>query len=832
MKKLISFIITVTMLALFVFTSGALSYLKGDVNGDDEVDNKDVVTLFRYVSASQKEEDESKYDYNGDGLVDNKDVVSLFRFLSSGETIKAPTPLEFFEFTLLEDGTYEVKPRDCFCVPDSIVFPSEYNGKPVTKIADNAFFRSLSDYDDCFSSVTIPDSVKIIGNNAFHNCESVKNIDIGNGITHIGSAAFKNCSNLTGLTIPSTIVSIESDAFERCGVKFNEYENALYLGNSRNPYCALIRAKSGTVTSININPGTKAIAAKAFYTCSKLKDITIPEGVKSIGSYAFFECSSLTNINLPNSITYIGGAAFDRCTSLSSISIPNGISVIESYTFACCSSLTDITISDSVKKIEYDAFDDCNSIKYSEYDNGLYLSSINNPYYVLIKVKDNSIKDIKINKETRIIAGYAFYECKNLKNITIPEKVTHIGCNAFFRSGLNSLTLPDSLISIEYSAFYGCGNLTSVTIPENITSIENGTFAECSSLTNVTLPDSVTSIGEGAFGHCSSLKSITIPDSVKSIGNGAFYECSSLENVVLSKNITTTYDAFYACNNLQYNTFDNALYLGTYDNPYFALIKAKDKKINSVIINENAVVIDNGAFFGCNNLTSITIPDSVTIIGNETFGECSGLTDIYTGKNVTRIGDLAFNRCTGLKNVTIGGSVVDIGSNIFVQCSSLESITVEENPVYHSAGNCLIKTADKYLLYGCNNSVIPDDGSVMSINWFAFYRCSGLTSIKIPQGVSSLLCYVFEGCSSLSSVTIPTSVTFIGYATFYNCSNLTDIYYDGTLDQWMHILKDKDFWYYWGNYVSGSKAWNGNTGDYTVHCQDGDLKKSDDYTVY
>jgi hypothetical protein len=133
--------------------------------------------------------------------------------------------------------------------------------------------------------------------------------------------------------------------------------------------------------------------------------------------------------------------------------------------------------------------------------------------------------------------------------------------------------------------------------------------------------------------------------------------------------------------------------------------------------------------------------------------------------------------------------VASIGDEALGSCNSLTSITVDaQNTVYHSEGNCLIETASKTLIAGCQNSEIPDDGSVTSIGYEAFSGCSGLTIITIPD-----------------------SVTSIGKWAFYSCSALTDITFNGTMEQWNAISKGDD--------------WNSDTGAYTIHCTNGDINK-------
>ena len=125
----------------------------------------------------------------------------------------------------------------------------------------------------------------------------------------------------------------------------------------------------------------------------------------------------------------------------------------------------------------------------------------------------------------------------------------------------------------------------------------------------------------------------------------------------------------------------------------------------------------------------------------------------YQGLPVTYIGDEAFYGCSSLTSIRIPDSVTSIGYGAFEDCSSLTSITVDEgNLVYHSDGNCLIKTESKTLIAGCGASVIPSDGSVTSIGAWAFSGCSSLTSITIPDGVTSIGEWAFSGCDSLTTV--------------------------------------------------------------------------------
>ena len=205
--------------------------------------------------------------------------------------------------------------------------------------------------------------------------------------------------------------------------------------------------------------------------------------------------------------------------------------------------------------------------------------------------------------------------------------------------------------------------------------------------------------------------------------------------------------------------------------------------------------------FICTSLTSVTIPDSVTVIGKRAFEQCRNLTSVTIGSGVTTIGEFAFSACSGLTSITIPDSVTSIGDWAFEWCDGLTSITLPNS----------VTSIGGYAFSGCTNLTsvtIPDS---VKIDTGAFSGCTNLTSVIIPDNVTSIGSWAFSGCTNLTSVIIPDSVTSIGQETFKDCSGLTSITYNGTKTQWNKIIMYSN--------------WNKNTGNYTIHCTDGDIEK-------
>ena len=417
---------------------------------------------------------------------------------------------------------------------------SEYSIKEGTKeICDYAF-------SNCeIKSISIPNSVRTIGKNAFNNCWDLESVDLPDSVVSIGESAFSGCTNLKSVHLSWYVLSIGDYSFFNCpNLKLiNIPKSVTTIGV--NPFCGYRNTRLkiysnssqflvdreflidnvekrlisyfGQGTRICVPSNIKYVGDSAFYGCETITQVTIPDTVVSIGSCSFHGCKSLQTINIPNSVTYIGEASFSRCSSLSEIVIPDSIQSIEgSNPFNECENISIISLSNRFV-----------------INNEMLIDIMQNRLITyfgkreIVTIPDDSV---------RIIGAHAFMSNKRIKRISIPNSVLTIENSAFCNCKLlESIRMSNAISSIGKWAFSECESLTDIIIPDSVSSVEEGTFSRCKSLRSVSLPNSLKSIGFLSFAWCESLFVIEIPDSVNSIGDGAFWWCTSLHFVYIQQ---------------------------------------------------------------------------------------------------------------------------------------------------------------------------------------------------------------------------------------------------------------------------------------------------------
>ncbi len=447
----------------------------------------------------------------------------------------------------------------------------------VTTICGGAFAHCS------LANITIPDSMKEIGDNAFYGCTDLTSVNIPNSVETIGESAFSECSKLTEITIPDSVETIGKSAFSECSRinKISIPSSVKEIGDMPFANCLSLTkidvdAKNNNFTSQNgilfnkdlteiicypmsrndseyvIPESINKIGGAAFNNCSELASVKIPDGVKYIGDSAFRNCGRLLKITIPDSVTYIGDNAFYGCTYLTGIALTNRISEIGEYTFGECSALTGIEIPKSIKRIGNSAFRGC-----------------------------SQIRKIVIPDGVTSIGNNAFANCSELEKVIFPKSLSTIGSNAFYMcKNLATVSISENASVIGNFAFFGCYRLTSLEIPEKVTSIGEGIVRRCDEFISFTvdpnnknytvkdgvlfnkdmtrlisypqnkkdsdygIPNSVTIIGVAAFDSCKNLKRIKVPDGLETIEEYAFMNCPSLEKFDIPGGVNVAKDAF------------------------------------------------------------------------------------------------------------------------------------------------------------------------------------------------------------------------------------------------------------------------------------------------
>ena len=677
-----------------------------------------------------------------------------------------------------------------------VVIPEYIDGKPVRSVAaidydaNRYYYRSLHtgfvfDAPDKVTSVTLPDTLREIGDYVFLGCKRLASVTIPDGVTKIGRAAFRDCTSLVTVKMPDTVRSIEQEAFYNCDL-LSDIElpaGLTSIGSTAFHECAALK-------NITIPSGIKSIEGETFCGCAGLTSITIPSSVTSIGNGAFYGCSGLTSITIPNSVTSIGGGAFSRCRALSSIIIPLSVTSIGSNAFNECSSLTIYAEAASrpngwVYEGNYSNDDSWNPDDrpvvwgYNTVSNGIAYYEVSTPTgtglgVAHVDLTGNISIPSRVNGMPVVSIGYGddsvFADPAAISSVSLPSTLTEIAADAFRNcSSLRSITIPSGVKSIGDSAFYGCSSLASVTMSGGVTSIGARAFYDCSALTSVELSDELTSIGRSAFSGCSALAAINIPISVTSIADDAFEDCSSL---TIYAEATSRPDGWVYEGNYSYD--DNW-------NPDNRPVMWGQSYSGCLLYKK----VDDGVeIVRCDYTGDVVIPSTIegepvvalSPTSSSVFESPSQVTSVTLPASLKRASEGVFYGCTELSSVTmpvVGGEV-----SRFVDLFRSYSVNVPQGLTVDVIGTSPIPdatSASEGYFAGSGIEEVSIAGSVGAIGSYAFSGCTSLSTLTLQSGVTSIGTSAFEGCTSLTSLTVPSSVTSMRNNAFKGCTGLSGV---------------------------------------------------------
>ena len=360
--------------------------------------------------------------------------------------------------------------RKDLIIPGSITSESKQTFT-VTELAENCFYRNSS-----ITSVTIPNTVKTIGNCAFYQCTELQSLLLYEGLQVIGDSTFTNCSSLKSVTVP---------------------------------------------TSVQI------IGNRTFYQCTGMQSLTLSEGIKVIGNRSFTRCISLDSLIIPSTVTYIDDAAFYDCTGLTSLEIlaeeppalfANNVfqNIPVAITIPCG---TYSTYQNSSYWVAFKLIDPCNnSFIHESFVYSVIAKSIveTDPDTVCLEGCIGTIEDLDIKRS--FVYKEKSYIIKKIKNYAFSNN-----------TGITSLHIPSSVDSVGDYAFQKCSGLVNIKIDNGVAHLGDYSFYNCSSVESVSMDEGLLSIGNRCFAHCTKITTLTLPSTLQTIDDYAFFNCYSVK---------------------------------------------------------------------------------------------------------------------------------------------------------------------------------------------------------------------------------------------------------------------------------------------------------------
>ena len=548
----------------------------------------------------------------------------------------------------------------------------------------------LKSYTGRQEQVTVPEEVRIVGENAFKGCVSLRKVVLPSGLEHILAGAFKGCRRLKEIAVPPGVTYVGEYAFHRCHSleSVSLPPSVKELGDCTFLYC-------DSLTRVKI-PGVLHLGKQVFVNDVMLRELEISPGLReSCLCDVFTGCGRISEVAFsdgrrfvfPNAVEVVAGEmavpglvraiAVDvlrmmelegRClakflTNLKHVEIPEGIEKIGKSAFFDKRGIISVQFPATLQEIESRAFRNC-----------------------------ISLETVAFRREGIVVHEDGFQNCSALREVRMPEGAA-FGIEGI--AGLSGEDIPALVRTVRKQVLGNfllsgsvllkyLGKESRVVVPQGVVRIAEEAFAGNEGVDRVILPDSVESIGAGAFRDCLVLQAVNFPAGLRDLGTGAFENCVKLLRAPLPEGLGQVGEkAFKRCRRLK------ELHLG-----------------------KNLRAIGEEAFYGCLALGEVRFPDSLVSLGDLAFYRCKALGEVRLLPGMEEVGNLAFAQ-SGVKGVRMEGSGRGYGRDIFFQCLHLRRVVLEEG-VRH----------------------IPDRLA---------YGCSALEQVALPGTLESVGRHVWEG---------------------------------------------------------------------------------------
>lgn len=394
-------------------------------------------------------------------------------------------------------------------------------GSKLYEIDWYSFYRTSS-----LEKINLPPSCRIIGSDVFKGMKNLKEIDLSN-VERIGGSAFEDCELLEKITLSKTIEEFPN-VFAGCknlkeitiqNPKMKISEKA--LGNCRNLSVINLPEGSDYVIKDGLLMDQNQKTIYFALANNKIDTIRIPDTVIKIAPNAFNSENGIKKITNVPDLAYPQEKTFRGCKSLEYVEFRPEAEHIYDFCFVGCESLQSFVFPKNIKSVGYGQFEGCTKL-------------------------DNVVLPDRLDYDGYIYSFSRFFiNCKSLKTVRLPSDLSQIDSQMFFGSGIEKITLPETVTSIGWCGFKDCTQLTEIKLPSKLTSLSGDAFHGCTAIKNLDLPAGLKTIGENAFKGCTNLETLVIPDSVKEIGSG-FVAGSGVKEVYIPVSVKKLRTSMFA----------------------------------------------------------------------------------------------------------------------------------------------------------------------------------------------------------------------------------------------------------------------------------------------